>query len=95
LTFICDCGAEFADLTFDEMRSMYLMNGEQNCSATKGNHVLTDVELPTEVCPSEYLEILHVLLNHTCRGYEGLSKMIRATIIRADSIKLQNVHNYK
>ncbi|CAK9873409.1 unnamed protein product [Sphagnum jensenii] len=38
---------EFADLTFDEMRSMYLMNGEQNCSATKGNHVLTDVELPT------------------------------------------------
>jgi hypothetical protein len=39
---------EFADLTFDEMRSMYLMNGEQNCSATKGNHVLTDVELPKE-----------------------------------------------
>jgi len=39
---------EFADLTFDEMRSMYLMNGEQNCSATKGNHVLTDVKLSTE-----------------------------------------------
>jgi hypothetical protein len=95
LTFIWDCGAEFVDLTFDEMRSMYLMNGEQNCSATKGNHVLTDVELPKEVCPSEYLEILHVLLNYTCRGYEGLSKMIRATIIRTDSIKLQNVHNYK
>ncbi|CAK9254724.1 unnamed protein product [Sphagnum jensenii] len=39
---------EFADLTFDEMRSMYLMNGEQNCSATKGNHVLTNVKLSTE-----------------------------------------------
>ncbi|CAK9190651.1 unnamed protein product, partial [Sphagnum troendelagicum] len=38
----------FADLTFDEMRSMYLMNGEQNCSATKGNHVLTNVKLSTE-----------------------------------------------
>ncbi len=34
------------------------MNGEQNCSATKGNHVLTNVKLSTEVCPSEYLEIL-------------------------------------
>jgi hypothetical protein len=67
------------------MRSMYLMNGEQNCSATKGNHVLTNVKLSTEVCPSEYLEILHVLWNYTYRSYEGHASMIRVTIIRIDS----------
>ncbi len=61
-------------MTFDEMRSMYLMNGEQNCSA--------------EVCPSEYLEILHVVWNYTYRGYEGHASMIRVTIIRIDSFSV-------
>jgi len=61
------------------------MNGEQNCSATAGNHVLTNVKLSTEVCPSEYLEILHVLWNYTYRGYEGHASKIRVTIIRIDS----------
>jgi hypothetical protein len=61
------------------------MNGEQNCSATKGNHVLTNAKLSTEVCHSEYLEILYVVLNYTYRGYEGHASIIRVTIIRVDS----------
>ncbi|CAN5951846.1 unnamed protein product [Sphagnum jensenii] len=77
LPIACDCGAEFADLTFDEMRSMYLMNGEQNCSATKGNHVLTNVKLSTEVCPSEYLEILlDTEESHPYTAEDGTCKLL-------------------
>jgi cathepsin H len=37
---------EFADVTFEEFRESRLMKGEQNCSATKGNHLMTSAELP-------------------------------------------------
>jgi cathepsin H len=37
---------EFADVTFEEFRDSRLLKGEQNCSATEGNHVLTSVEVP-------------------------------------------------
>jgi cathepsin H len=37
---------EFADMTFEEFRDSRLMKGEQNCSATVGNHVLTGESLP-------------------------------------------------
>lgn len=44
------CGfAEFADMTFEEFRDSRLMKGEQNCSATVGNHVLTGESLPKTV----------------------------------------------
>ena len=42
--------AEFADVTFEEFRDSRLLKGEQNCSATEGNHVLTSVEVPETVC---------------------------------------------
>eukprot|EP00249_Psilotum_nudum_P016541 c25874_g1_i1 orf=409-1509(+) len=37
---------QFADWTWDEFRQTYLMSGQQNCSATIGNHKLTDAVLP-------------------------------------------------
>lgn len=43
------CAAEFADVTFEEFRESRLMKGEQNCSATEGNHVMTSAELPKTV----------------------------------------------
>jgi cathepsin H len=45
--------ADFADWTWEEFRS-HRLGAAQNCSATlKGNHRITDVVLPAEVCQQQ------------------------------------------
>ncbi|CAK8532418.1 unnamed protein product [Lathyrus sativus] len=48
----------FADCTWEEFKS-HRLGAAQNCSATlKGNHKITDVNLPNEVYQQQLLSIL-------------------------------------